>query len=155
MPPGVGTAAPTLVAVTTLTSLNDHDLREIGPARPLSEHTVSLGTLAISSGIDGLVCSVHEAALFRKSLGNKPVLVTPGIRPAGADVGDQKRVSTPADAVKAGSSFLVVGRPILESPDMKSAALSSSKSRALRHHNQSYRRLFSTIFEKGLRAPTR
>jgi orotidine-5'-phosphate decarboxylase len=117
-----GPRAPKLVAVTTLTSLDDADLRELGVGRPLREHTLALGELAISSGVDGLVCSVWEAADFRTRLGSAPLLVTPGIRPAGADVGDQKRVATPAVAAKAGATHLVVGRPILEALDPRAAA---------------------------------
>lgn len=117
-----GAHRPRIVAVTTLTSLNQQDLADIGVARPLAEHTLALGRLAIESGADGLVCSPLEARAFRHSLGAAPILVTPGIRPAGADLGDQKRVATPADAVAAGASCLVVGRPILEAPDPAAAA---------------------------------
>jgi orotidine-5'-phosphate decarboxylase len=120
----IGPAAPKLVAVTTLTSLNEEDLRQMGVSRPLSEHTLALGAMALACGIDGLVCSPLEAALFRQRLGQSPLLVTPGVRPAGADVADQKRVATPAAAVQAGSNFLVVGRPILEARDPRQAALS-------------------------------
>jgi orotidine-5'-phosphate decarboxylase len=81
-----------------------------------------LGELAISSGIDGLVCSPLEARAFRDRLGPAPILITPGIRPSGADVGDQKRIATPAMAVAAGATFLVVGRPILDAPDPAAAA---------------------------------
>ena len=118
----LGDRAPKLVAVTTLTSLDQADLNELGIQRDLSEHTAALGKLAINCGIDGLVCSPLEVAAFRKSLGDAPLLVTPGIRPAGGDVGDQKRVATPAMAVEGGSSFLVVGRPILEADDPAAAA---------------------------------
>lgn len=111
-----------IVAVTTLTSLNSADLVEMGVSRPLLDHTLALGELAISSGIDGLVCSPNEASAFRKRLGDKPILVTPGIRPAGSDVGDQKRIATPSMAVKAGASHLVVGRPILDAPVPRAAA---------------------------------
>lgn len=111
-----------IVAVTTLTSLNQADLIEMGITRPLVEHTLSLGEMAISAGIDGLVCSPNEAAAFRQRIGNEPILVTPGIRPAGADVGDQKRIATPEMAVKAGASYLVVGRPILDAKDPSAAA---------------------------------
>jgi len=111
-----------LVAVTTLTSLNDKDLKEMGVLRPLTEHTLSLGEMAITAGIHGLVCSPLEAAVFRRTLGPTPLLVTPGIRPAGADVGDQKRIATPQAAIEAGSDFLVVGRPILEAADINEAA---------------------------------
>lgn len=111
-----------IIAVTTLTSLNSEDLREMGVTRPLLDHTLALGELAISAGIDGLVCSPNEASSFRQKLGSKPILITPGIRPAGADVGDQKRVATPEMAVRAGANYLVVGRPILEAKDPRAAA---------------------------------
>jgi len=111
-----------LVAVTTLTSLAEDDLREIGVIRTLKDHTLALGELAIASGIDGLVCSPLEAREFRARLGTVPILVTPGIRPAGASLGDQKRVADPASAVRAGADFLVVGRPILEAKDPADAA---------------------------------
>jgi len=119
-----GTQRPLIVAVTTLTSLNAMDLQQLGVARALSEHTLLLGQLAIESGVDGLVCSPQEIKTFRGALGRKVRLVTPGIRPAGADVGDQKRVGTPASAVQDGSDFLVVGRPILEAADPAAAARS-------------------------------
>ena len=118
----LGKNAPKLVAVTTLTSLDQNDLNEMGIERDLSEHTAALGKLAIDCGIDGLVCSPLEVGNFRKVLGDAPILVTPGIRPAGGDVGDQKRVATPANAVKDGSSFLVVGRPILGADNPAAAA---------------------------------
>ncbi|MBT3192375.1 MAG: orotidine-5'-phosphate decarboxylase [Verrucomicrobia bacterium] len=118
----LGDRAPKLVAVTTLTSLDQNDLTELGIQRSLAEHTAALGRLAIDCGIDGLVCSPLEVATFRTTLGEGPILVTPGIRPAGGDVGDQKRVATPAMAVEGGSSFLVVGRPILGAADPCSAA---------------------------------
>lgn len=117
-----GAHRPRLLAVTTLTSLDQTDLTELGIARPLTEHTLAMGRLAIDCGIDGLVCSPLEAAAFRAALGPAPILVTPGIRPSGAAVGDQKRVATPADALRAGASFLVVGRPILDAPDPAAAA---------------------------------
>ncbi len=103
-----------LVAVTTLTSLDQSDLEELGVTRDIQEHTVSLGSLAVSCGIDGLVCSPLEIASFRHRLGPEPVIITPGIRPAGGELADQKRVATPAMAVADGASYLVVGRPVLE-----------------------------------------
>ena len=118
----IGANAPKIVAVTTLTSLDQNDLTELGIQRPLAEHTAALGQLAIECGIDGLVCSPLEVANFRKQLGPDPILVTPGIRPAGGDVGDQKRIATPASSVKDGSSFLVVGRPILAAENPPAAA---------------------------------
>lgn len=114
--------APKLIAVTTLTSLNEDDLRSVGVNRSLADHTMALGTLAISAGIDGLVCSPLEAGAFRAALGTSPLLVTPGIRPSGADAGDQKRIATPAMAVQAGANFLVVGRPVVAAPDPAAAA---------------------------------
>jgi orotidine-5'-phosphate decarboxylase len=111
-----------LLAVTTLTSMNEAGLREVGVSRPLQEHVLALGCMAIECGIDGLVCSALEAAAFRRALGAKPVIVTPGIRPAGAERGDQKRVATPAEAVRAGADYIVVGRPILDAPDPRVAA---------------------------------
>ncbi len=118
----LGDRGPKLVAVTTLTSLDQSDLTECGIVRSLPEHTAALGKLAINCGIDGLVCSPLEVETFRSQLGESPILVTPGIRPAGDDVGDQKRVATPAMAVEGGSSFLVVGRPILGATDPAAAA---------------------------------
>ncbi len=117
-----GAARPRIVAVTTLTSLNQGDLADVGVVRPLAEHTLALAELAVACGIDGLVCSPLEVAALRRCLGPGPLLVTPGVRPAGAAVGDQKRVATPGDAVRDGSSFLVVGRPILEAADPAAAA---------------------------------
>ena len=117
-----GSARPRLLAVTTLTSLSEEDLRDIGISRGLLEHTLRLGEMAVAAGVDGLICSPHEAREFRRLLGNKPILVTPGIRAAGADVGDQKRVATPEMAIRAGADFLVVGRPILAADSPDSAA---------------------------------
>lgn len=118
-----GPDAPRLLAVTTLTSLSAEDLADIGVSRPLAEHTLALGRMAIEEGIDGLVCSPWEAADFRKLLGDTPIIVTPGIRPSGTKAGDQKRIATPEAAVKAGANYLVVGRPILDAPDPRKAAL--------------------------------
>lgn len=118
----LGSDRPRLVAVTTLTSLAQSDLADIGVSRDLREHTIALGKMAISCGIDGLVCSAREVAEFRRILGPDAILVTPGIRPAGTDVGDQKRIATPSSAVRDGSSFLVVGRPIVAAPDPRAAA---------------------------------
>jgi orotidine-5'-phosphate decarboxylase len=114
--------APRLIAVTTLTSLNDEDLRDLGICRSVREQAVALGELALSAGADGLVTSVHEAAELRARFGQRPILVTPGIRPAGIEAGDQKRIATPAAAVAAGASFLVVGRPILDAANPGQAA---------------------------------
>ncbi len=116
-----------LVGVTVLTSLSDDDLREMGVSRTASDQVLALAQTAISSGLDGLVCSPLETASVRAAVGPNPVIVTPGIRPGGVAAGDQKRIATPREAVQAGSSFIVVGRPILEAPDMEQAALAIIK----------------------------
>lgn len=112
----------TLLAVTVLTSMDDADLRAIGNADPPSAQVTRLAKLAYSAGVHGFVCSVAEAQSLRNELGASAVIVTPGIRPAGAAAGDQKRVATPADALKAGASVLVVGRPIRDAADPRAAA---------------------------------
>ncbi len=117
-----GADAPELLAITTLTSLNQTDLGELGITRELGPHTHAIGKLAIDCGIDGLVCSPLEVGGFRADLGPEVSLVTPGIRPAGSAVGDQKRVATPASAIAEGASYLVVGRPILQADDPAAAA---------------------------------
>lgn len=117
-----GTKAPRIVAVTILTSLNDNDLHSIGYRSGCRQQALDLATLAIEAGADGVVCSPLEVAEFRVRLGAKPLLVTPGIRPAGGAAGDQKRIATPASAVRDGASFLVVGRPVLEAADPAAAA---------------------------------
>jgi len=118
-----GPQAPKLVAVTVLTSLDQNDLNDLGVQRTPAQQVFALGELAIGSGMDGLVCSAQEVGAMRQQLGPLPLLVTPGIRLPSNAVGDQKRVATPASAVKDGSSFLVVGRPILEAADPIAAAL--------------------------------
>ena len=110
-----------LLAVTTLTSLDQDDLRDIGIERPLSDQALALADLALESGIDGLVTSVHECAGLRETFGPAPILVTPGIRLPGEDSGDQKRIATPRAAAAAGSSYLVIGRPILHAIDPAAA----------------------------------
>ena len=111
-----------IVAVTVLTSLDQTDLEAIGVARELRNHIAALGQLAIESGINGLVCSPLETGSFRQNLGPKPILITPGIRPAGTAAGDQKRIATPAMAAADGASYIVVGRPILEADNPGAAA---------------------------------
>ncbi len=107
---------PKLVAVTTLTSLSQDDFVDLGISRTVSDQALALGELAISSGIDGMVTSAHEAGALREKFA-EALLVTPGIRMPDGDVGDQKRVATPAFAVQQGSSHLVVGRPIMQADD--------------------------------------
>ena len=120
---GLGPNRPRLLAVTALTSLDQSDLADLGVGRAMPEHVEALGALAIGQGIDGIVCSPQEVARMRKVLGPAALLVTPGIRPAGGDVGDQKRVATPAQAVADGATHLVVGRPVCEAADPRAAAL--------------------------------
>jgi len=110
-----------ILAVTVLTSYDDKDLAEAGYAGNVSDLVAKRAVQARDIGVDGLVCSAEEAARIRPIVGNLS-LVTPGIRPAGADVGDQKRVMTPARAIAAGANYLVVGRPIVEASDPKAAA---------------------------------
>ncbi len=112
---------PKLVAVTTLTSLGQDDFKDLGIARSVAEQALELGRLAISSGIDGLVTSAHEAKVLRAAFPDA-ILVTPGIRMPEGDVGDQKRVATPSFAVEQGATHLVVGRPILQAADPAAAA---------------------------------
>ncbi|HRZ11287.1 MAG TPA: orotidine-5'-phosphate decarboxylase [Kiritimatiellia bacterium] len=118
---------PLLVAVTTLTSLDQRDLAELGIARDPQVHVMAMADMALKQGVNGLVCSPQEVEGLRARFGARAVLVTPGIRPAGSDPGDQKRVATPLTAVRAGADFLVVGRPILEAPDPAAAARSILK----------------------------
>ncbi len=113
-------AAPQVIAVTVLTSLDSDDMESMGVIGGVGEQVVRLATLAREAGLDGVVCSAHEIAPIR--LGPDFLLVTPGIRPAGAAVGDQKRVMAPADALRAGADVLVIGRPITAAADPAAAA---------------------------------
>jgi orotidine-5'-phosphate decarboxylase len=111
-----------ILAVTVLTSYDDGDLRDAGYRLGVSDLVESRARQAQAIGVDGLVCSAEEAAALRKIVGHQMSLVTPGIRPAGASVGDQKRIMTPARAIAAGADYLVVGRPVMEAADPKTAA---------------------------------
>jgi orotidine-5'-phosphate decarboxylase len=114
---------PLVIGVTVLTSMNEEGLKEIGVAgSAVGEQVVRLARLAKSSGLSGVVASAQEATMLRRSFGKDFLIVTPGVRPAGAAVGDQKRVLTPKDAIAAGADCLVVGRPITESADPRAAA---------------------------------
>ncbi len=115
-------AKPMVLGVTLLTSLSDSDLEEVGIAGNVLNGVLRLGALARAAGCGGLVASAHEARELRKALGEDFAIVTPGVRPAGAAAGDQARVVTPKDAIRAGATYLVVGRPILEAPDPAKAA---------------------------------
>ena len=112
-----GEEGPNIVAVTALTSLDPRDVEDVAGGTELNRWADSLARLALEAGADGLVCSAREAGDFRDSYGESPVLVTPGIRPEGTASGDQKRVVTPAEALEAGSDFLVIGRPIYQADD--------------------------------------
>lgn len=114
---------PKLIAVTMLTSMAQEDLADIGIAGTPAQMVLRLATLASASGLDGVVCSAQEAALLRSHCGADFCLVTPGIRPASASLDDQSRVMTPEDALRAGSSYLVVGRPITRAADPMQALL--------------------------------
>lgn len=109
-----GDKAPILIAVTVLTSMEQTELPLIGIEAPLDEHVLRLATLTKNSGLDGVVCSAQEAQRLKAELGQDFQLITPGIRPAGSAVGDQKRIMTPEKAVAAGSDYLVIGRPITQ-----------------------------------------
>lgn len=111
-----------LLAVTVLTSMDQSDLEILGVTRPMQEQVVALGSMAVAAGAHGLVCSPKEVVALRKVLGVEPWLITPGVRPAGGDVGDQKRVATPGQAIRDGSTHLVIGRPILDASDKRAAA---------------------------------
>jgi orotidine-5'-phosphate decarboxylase len=114
---------PKLIAVTMLTSMAQEDLAEIGINATPAEMVLRLATLARDSGLDGVVCSAQEAAQLRKHCGDKFCLVTPGIRPAHASLDDQSRVMSPKAAIQAGSSYLVIGRPITQAADPLQALL--------------------------------
>ncbi len=105
-------SAPLLIAVTVLTSMEDKDLDEIGISLTTSEMVARLADLAYQSKMDGVVCSPLETALLREQFGSDFTLVTPGVRPKTAAIGDQKRVTSPAEAIQNGSDYLVIGRPI-------------------------------------------
>lgn len=111
-----------VLAVTVLTSYDNEDLKAAGYQLGVTDLVTTRAQQAQALGIDGLVCSPEEAGNLRKLIKPEMMLVTPGVRPAGADIGDQKRVMTPVRAIAAGSDYLVVGRPILAAADPKAAA---------------------------------
>ncbi|WKE63969.1 orotidine-5'-phosphate decarboxylase [Gallaecimonas kandeliae] len=113
-----GDKAPLLIAVTVLTSMQDEELAELGvEAETAQQQVLRLARLAREAGMDGVVCSAREASLLKTELGQDFKLVTPGIRPAGSDAGDQQRILTPAEAIAAGSDYLVIGRPITQAAE--------------------------------------
>ncbi len=117
-----GIDAPKLIAVTILTSIGNESWREMGFSQNIREQVVHLACLAKKAGMDGVVASPQEAASIREVCGEEFLIVTPGVRPAGAEIDDQNRIATPADALRSGATHLVVGRPIRAAADPKSAA---------------------------------
>lgn len=111
-----------VLAVTVLTSMDQAGLNACGVSGSVEDQVLRLGRLVLEEGVGGLVCSPHELPLLRRELGGEPLLVTPGVRPADAEAGDQKRIMTPAQARAGGSSHIVVGRPILKAADPAAAA---------------------------------
>ena len=112
-----GSRRPLLIAVTVLTSLSDDDLKATGVGDDAMRQVLRLARLTADSGLDGVVCSAHEAPVLRSTLGAHFKLITPGIRPAGSAAGDQTRIVTPQAAIANGADYLVIGRPITEAPD--------------------------------------
>ena len=116
-----GIPKPLTIGVTILTSMDNDDLHGIGLTTTATEQAVHLAQLAQNSGMDGVVCSAHEIAPIRRACGDDFKLIVPGIRPAWAQSGDQKRVMTPRNALDAGADYLVIGRPITQAPDINHA----------------------------------
>lgn len=112
-----GNDAPLLIAVTVLTSMEASDLKGLGINATPAEHAERLAGLTQQCGLDGVVCSAQEAVRFKTAFGKDFKLVTPGIRPQGSDVGDQRRIMTPEQALAAGVDYMVIGRPVTQSAD--------------------------------------
>jgi orotidine-5'-phosphate decarboxylase len=119
---GRGSAPLGLLGVTVLTSMDDADLAEAGYGRTAAELVAERARAAAAAGMDGIVCSPREAVAVRAAVGPDLFVVTPGVRPAGAAIGDQKRIMTPKDAIRAGADYLVVGRPVSQAADPRAAA---------------------------------
>ena len=117
-----GDAPLALLAVTVLTAFDDADLAEAGYRAGVAETVALRAAQAKAAGVDGIVCSPREVAALRALVGPDVLLATPGVRPAGSAAGDQKRVATPADAIRSGADMVVVGRPILGASDRRAAA---------------------------------
>lgn len=120
---GRGSAPLKLLGVTVLTSFDEHDLADLGTSKTVAELVEQRAGKAREAGMDGIVCSPLETAAMRKLLGPDKLLVVPGIRSAGVEAGDQKRIATPRDAMAAGASYLVVGRQITRAADPRAEAL--------------------------------
>lgn len=118
----LGVTPPNVLAVTLLTSIAPEDLNELGFQGGPGENAIRLAALARDAGCAGVVCSAHEVRDLKRFFGDDFLTLTPGIRPTGTAHADQKRVTTPAEAVAAGSDYIVVGRPIVEAPDPVEAA---------------------------------
>ncbi|MBM3536348.1 MAG: orotidine-5'-phosphate decarboxylase [Alphaproteobacteria bacterium] len=116
-----GSSRPNLLAITVLTSLDDGDLAAVGQSTPMRDQARRLAALAKKSGLDGVVCSAHELGALRAECGPDFLLVTPGIRPSWTAAQDQKRATTPAEAVRQGADYLVIGRPITQADDPAAA----------------------------------
>jgi len=116
-----GIPAPKLIAVTILTSIGGDDWKEMGFSQEIREQVIRFASLAKKAGMDGVVASPQEAAAIREACGREFLIVTPGIRPAGADINDQSRIATPTAALQSGATHLVVGRPIRAAKDPKAA----------------------------------
>lgn len=112
-----GGEVPATVGITVLTSMSQEMLTEVGIQRPMNQQVAAMAVLAQDSGISGVVASPQEAAELRQILGPDAYIVTPGVRPAGAALGDQSRVATPAEAFQRGASHIVIGRPIVQAPN--------------------------------------
>lgn len=105
---------PKILGVTVLTSMDQKAINEVGIGKSVEEEVLNLAVMAKDAGLDGVVASPHEISAIRKKLGKDFIIVTPGVRPVWSEKGDQKRIATPAEAIKAGADYIVVGRPIIE-----------------------------------------
>ncbi len=121
---------PALLGVTILTSMDAAALRRVGVSGPPASQAVALAQLAKQSGLDGVVASAHEARAIRRACGPKFLIVVPGVRPERTALNDQSRVATPGGAIRAGASYLVVGRPITGASNPRDAALAIAKEMA-------------------------
>ena len=122
-----GIPCPKIIGVTVLTSMNEDDWKKLGETEPMADRVTRLAKLAKAAGLDGVVASPQEAAGIREACGDDFLIVTPGVRPAGASLDDQSRIATPAQALKNGATHLVIGRPIRAAKDPKTAALAILK----------------------------
>ncbi len=125
-----GPERPLIIAVTMLTSLDESDLADTGVTGTPADHVLRLAHLAARAGLDGIVCSAHEIAALRREMNPEFKLIVPGIRPAGADIADQKRIMTPPEALALGADVLVIGRPITGAANPLDAAAAITASLA-------------------------